>query len=72
MLILNSKQMDQDMYTNIEEKCYFRNHNMHAQVIFISFNPIPIGGGGLAGLEDFIFLFNHFFDMKVNWTCFDF
>ena len=29
-------------------------------------------GVGLAGPDYFIFLINHFFDMKVNWTCFDF
>ena len=37
MLVLKSKQVNQDISARIEEKTYFRNHSMHTQVIL----PFP-------------------------------
>ena len=42
MLVLKSKQMIEDIYVTIEEKTYFRNHSMHTQVLFISFNQYDL------------------------------
>ena len=34
--------MNHDIYATIEEKTYFRNHSMHTQVLFISFNQYDL------------------------------
>ena len=42
MLVLKSKQINHDIDATIEEKTYFRNHSMHTQVLFISFNQYDL------------------------------
>ena len=42
MIVLKSKQMNQEIYHKIELKTFFRNHSMHTQVLFIYFNQYDL------------------------------